>query len=112
MADCTTYLLTVGDLSGGQSIARALRKSYNLPPTGEGSAFYEFFLPEPDATGLPKRADLNATKEIKQTFRDGLDAIGQLMSEEERLAVIEEARYAFVLNIGVRSRLLPAADLR
>lgn len=94
--------LPVGDLSGGQSIAKSLRKAYSLPDTGEGSAFYEFFLPDTqDANGLPRRAGPIETKQIKTWFRRGLDAAGQDMTELERLKVIDEAVYAFKLNMGV-----------
>lgn len=94
--------MTVGDLSGGQAIARALRKAYSLPESGEGSAFYEFYLPDTvSSNGLPERADLNETKRIKEWFRDGLDRAGEMMTEEERLRVLKEARDAFVYNIGV-----------
>lgn len=99
-----TPSLTVGDLSGGQAIARSIRKAYSLPESGEGSAFYEFYLPNTtSSTGLPERADLNETKKIKEWFRAGLDAAGELMTEEERLRLLKEAKDAFVWNIGVRS---------
>jgi heme oxygenase len=52
---------------------------------------------------LPERADLNATKAIKVWFREGLDKAGDMMSEEQRLQVVEEARQAFIYNIGVFS---------
>ena len=95
----------MGDLSGGQTIARTIRKTYRLPDTGEGSSFYEFFLPaaSDSKTGLPTPAGPTETKDIKAWFRRGLDAAGERMTESERTAVIREARYAFELNIGVFS---------
>ncbi|ORY81224.1 hypothetical protein BCR35DRAFT_265876 [Leucosporidium creatinivorum] len=102
------YVRYLGDLSGGQAIARALRKSYSLPDSGEGSAFYEFYLPDTvSSNGLPERADLNETKRIKEWFREGLDRAGELMTEEERLRVLKEARDAFTYNIGVSGHLSP-----
>lgn len=101
----------VGDLSGGQAIARSLRKGYSLPESGEGSSFYEFFLPASSqfstaaaaATkdGLPQRATLAETKLIKEWFRAGLDTAGNNMNEEQRLRVLAEAKEAFKLNMRV-----------
>ncbi|KAL8292421.1 hypothetical protein RQP46_001033 [Phenoliferia psychrophenolica] len=97
------YVRYLGDLSGGQTIARTIRKTYRLPDSGEGSSFYEFFVPATagSTTGLPTPAGPTETKEIKAWFRRGLDAAGERMTEQERAAVIREARYAFELNIGV-----------
>lgn len=105
--------MAVGDLSGGQSIARSLRKAYNLPDTGEGSSFYEFLISpgspfSMDAEGLnslPHRASLAETKLIKKWFREGLDTAGAQMSELQRLKVLEEAKAAFMLNMRVCSCL-------
>lgn len=97
------FFFEVGDLSGGQTIARTIRRSYNLPATHEGSAFYEFYLPPTpgSTTGLPTAAGTNEVKEIKTWFRDGLDRAGEAMSEDERTAVLREARHAFELNIDL-----------
>jgi heme oxygenase len=56
---------------------------------------------------LPERAGPNETKQIKSWFREGLDAAGERMTEEERVAVIAEAKDAFKLNIGVCPSLCP-----
>ena len=36
------YTRYLGDLSGGQQLARVARKAYNLEKGGAGTAFYEF----------------------------------------------------------------------
>ncbi|KAM0752072.1 heme oxygenase-like protein [Meredithblackwellia eburnea MCA 4105] len=97
-----SYVRYLGDLSGGQSIARIIRKNYHLPATGEGSQFYEFYLPTSTTpTGLPISATLNETKEIKNWFRAGLDEAGERMTEQQRQNVVDEARRAFELNINL-----------
>ncbi|KAI5480085.1 hypothetical protein MNV49_001745 [Pseudohyphozyma bogoriensis] len=114
------YVRYLGDLSGGQTVARNLRKSYDLPSTGEGTAFYEFFLPADSpyrpssstatTTGLPVPANVNEVKAIKNWFREGLDEIGKILTEEERQGVIDEARWAFEMNIGVFLELQAMLD--
>ncbi|KAK4702711.1 hypothetical protein P7C70_g3510, partial [Phenoliferia sp. Uapishka_3] len=94
------YVRYLGDLSGGQTIARTIRRTYSLPSTGEGSSFYEFYLPS-STLGLPTPAGPKETQEIKAWFRKGLDEAGENMSEGEIAAVVKEARYAFELNIEV-----------
>ena len=100
----------MGDLSGGQQIARTLRRAYALPPTGEGGAFYEFYLPPPSAShsslptsssAQPERAGGAETKAIKAWLREGLDEAGRQMTAVQRDEVVEEAKRAFELNVGV-----------
>jgi heme oxygenase len=110
--------MTVGDLSGGQVIAKTIRKAYALPSTGEGSAFYEFYLPPPSlstpasddrstvptsSSTIPQRAGPTETKAIKTWLKAGIDEAGRRMTEDERLEVLEEARRAFQLNIDIFS---------
>ncbi|KAK4047114.1 hypothetical protein OIO90_006317 [Microbotryomycetes sp. JL221] len=98
------YVRYLGDLSGGQTIAKSLRKAYHLPESGEGSAFYEFFVPSRDGervSGLPRRATAHELKQVKARFREGLDKAGQSMTPEVRQRVIDEALYAFKLNMRI-----------
>ena len=87
----------MGDLSGGQSIQRSVRKAYALPSTGEGASFYEFI--PIDSKEVNKFANLDEAKQLKNWFREGLDKAGELMSEMERENVLEEAKSAFVYNM-------------
>lgn len=91
------FTATVGDLSGGQSIQRSVRKAYALPPTGEGASFYEFI--PINSNTVNTFANLDEAKQLKNWFRDGLDKAGELMSEGERKNVLEEAKAAFVFNM-------------
>lgn len=78
------YVRYLGDLSGGQHIARVIQKHFALE--GSGLAFYDFAeLGDPDA--------------FKQAYRASLDAAG--FSPESRAAVIEEALAAYDLNTRV-----------
>ncbi|KAM0790403.1 hypothetical protein ACM66B_003285 [Microbotryomycetes sp. NB124-2] len=98
-----SYVRYLGDLSGGQSIAKSIRKAYELPDSGEGSAFYEFFMPGVNGEngGLPRRATQHELKQVKTRFRAGLDAAGKDMTAAQRQRVIDEALYAFKLNMGI-----------
>lgn len=99
-------------------IAKTIRKAYSLPSTGEGSAFYEFYLPPPSlfapsiddrftvptsSSTIPQRAGPIETKAIKTWLKAGIDEAGRRMTEHERLEVLEEARLAFQLNIDIFS---------
>eukprot|EP00928_Gymnodinium_smaydae_P021846 TRINITY_DN18551_c0_g1_i1.p1 TRINITY_DN18551_c0_g1~~TRINITY_DN18551_c0_g1_i1.p1 ORF type:complete len:538 (+),score=126.76 TRINITY_DN18551_c0_g1_i1:66-1616(+) len=81
------YTRYLGDLSGGQILARAASKAYNLPE-GEGTAFYRF-----DQVGSTP-ADI---KSFKKAYRSSLDALG--LSATEADAMVAEANDAFLLNI-------------
>lgn len=114
-ADPTCTAFSVGDLSGGQAIQRSVRKAYALPTTGEGASFYEFI--PLDAKAVDHFANLDEAKKLKHWFRDGLNKAGELMSEEERESVLEEAKSAFVFNMRLfesfetRVNVLDAASL-
>jgi heme oxygenase len=83
------YTRYLGDLSGGQMIARVVRKAF-ANTGGEGVAFYEF-------PGIP---DIAA---FKTRYRDGLDAMP--LAEGEAARLVEEANRAFDLNVGLFSEL-------
>lgn len=76
------YTRYMGDLSGGQILARCARKALNLPETGEGGSFYEF-------PGI-------CPKNFKNMYRSKLD---ELPYEHEML--VSEANVAFALNIRI-----------
>jgi heme oxygenase len=84
------YNRYLGDLSGGQYVARALSKAYGLPLGGPGLLFYRF-------DELP---DLGATKE---SYRAELDAAG--WNDDEQAEFIDEVKIAYRLNVEVLEAL-------
>jgi heme oxygenase len=86
-----SYVRTLGDLSGGQTLARVLSRTLKLPPAALGS--YAF-------PGVP---DLAAAK---AGYRAALDAAGARLAAPE--LVLREARVAFRLNIAVSEAVLAA----
>ena len=78
------YVRTMGDLSGGQVVARRLMQTLQMPP--EALHFYAF----------PDVPDLAAAK---SGYRAALDAAGMLVPQPE--AVLREAQIAFRLNIAL-----------
>ena len=88
IAQQTPYLLVahhytryMGDLSGGQILASITKKALNL--TTEGLKFYEFDIPN--------------MKEYKDKYRQTLNDLP--MSSEQIDMLIDEANYAFKLNM-------------
>lgn len=75
------YTRYMGDLSGGQILSNITQKSLNL--TTEGLKFYEFDIPN--------------MKEYKDKYRQTLDSLP--MSEVQIDMLIDEANYAFKLNM-------------
>lgn len=80
------YTRYLGDLSGGQYIARRVAKQHEL--TGDGVAFYDF-------------ASLGSLDEFKNQYRSELDRLGEQLSEEERARMLEEVRKAYHFNTSV-----------
>ncbi|WP_432968642.1 heme oxygenase (biliverdin-producing) [Dactylosporangium sp. CA-233914] len=76
------YTRYLGDLSGGQHIAAAVRRHYATAATG----FYVF-----DAIGSPAA--------FKARYREALDSAA--WSDEERRRVLDEVLVAYQLNIDV-----------
>lgn len=85
------YVRYLGDLSGGQLVARRVAETYGL--TGDGLAFYRF-------DGI---ADAKA---YKVAYRKRLAALP--FGEEELSALVAEAQLAFRLNAAVFSDLATA----
>lgn len=77
------YTRYLGDLSGGQAVGAILNRAFELD--GQGLAFYDF-------------AEIGKNKPYKDVYREKLDAIGETLSAEDRLRVVDEVRNAFTLN--------------
>ncbi|MGC5615076.1 heme oxygenase (biliverdin-producing) [Georgenia sp. Z1491] len=89
IADAATYLAHaytryLGDLSGGQAIARMLQRHYGM--TADDLTFYTF-------TGIEK------VKPFKDRYRALIDDAA--FASEQRDRVVEEAKVAFDLNAAV-----------
>ncbi|KAF9027165.1 heme oxygenase (decycling) 1 [Podila verticillata] len=80
-----SYVRYLGDLSGGQILAKKLQK-YNDLPQGKGVAFYTFDLIE-DKDGF------------KDQFRKRLNQVE--VDEETHKQIVEESCQAFIRNIDV-----------
>ena len=82
------YVRYLGDLSGGQLIARTLTEKYGLGRDGTG--FYRF-----EQIGDPRA--------YRTAYRERLDALD--LPEEQLAVVLAEARLAFGLNSAVFTEL-------
>ncbi|NLA35124.1 MAG: biliverdin-producing heme oxygenase [Actinobacteria bacterium] len=83
------YTRYMGDLSGGQMIARLAWKLYDISPE-RGAEFYHF-------------ADIESPKAFREDYRDALDALP--LDEEERLAMVAEVKAAYRLNTDMLANL-------
>jgi len=81
------YTRYLGDLSGGQILARTAVKTYTLS-TGEGISFYNF---EQIGTSASQ------VKAFKREYRSSLDALQ--LSTLQADALVEEANVAFLMNM-------------
>ncbi|HUN91891.1 MAG TPA: biliverdin-producing heme oxygenase [Burkholderiaceae bacterium] len=77
------YVRYLGDLNGGQLVARIVAKHYEMQAGAGGVRFYDFGSREVATT-------------LRNRFRAGLDAIDLRPDDTER--VVEEARLAFLLH--------------
>ncbi|KAK9764471.1 hypothetical protein K7432_007988 [Basidiobolus ranarum] len=84
-----SYTRYLGDLSGGQILAKKIQKSLNLPETA-GTHFYQF----------PRINDMN---DFKNFYRERLNAI--TVDQKTKEALVAEAGRAFELNISIFSEL-------
>ena len=85
------YTRYMGDLSGGQILAKCAKKALGLPETGEGSSFYVF--PEIKEGGV----------KFKKEYRKRLDCIP--LTPQEMDVIVGEANVAFVLNMRMFEEL-------
>lgn len=85
------YTRYLGDLAGGQAIARVLRQHFELDAgSSEGTAFYDFpRVPRP--------------KPYRDAYRARIDALD--LTAAERAAIVEEVRTAFRLNRALFAEL-------
>jgi heme oxygenase (biliverdin-producing, ferredoxin) len=79
----------LGDLSGGQHIARIVRRALALDG-GPGTAFYEF----------PGLGDLDAFKDV---YRAALDALP--VDDAGAARIVAEARWAFAAHAALFDEL-------
>ncbi|MCK2199370.1 biliverdin-producing heme oxygenase [Corynebacterium callunae] len=82
------YVRYLGDLSGGQVIARLVNREYGIPD--EALNFYNF-------------EEIGKIKPYKDNYRAQLDALD--LQEAERAAMADEAALAFKLNQQVFAAL-------
>lgn len=80
------YTRYLGDLSGGQMIAKRVKKQFGYEHAGV--SFYDF----------TKLGDLAA---FKQSYREVLDALGESLDEAERQRMIDEVRASYKFNTQV-----------
>jgi len=80
------YTRYLGDLSGGQMIAKRVKKQFGFERPG--IAFYDF-------------TELGDIAEFKQAYRVVLDSLGTDLDEAERQRMIDEVRAAYRYNTEV-----------
>jgi hypothetical protein len=81
------YTRYLGDLSGGQILARTAVKTYGLP-AGKGVSFYNF-----EEVGT----SVSQVKAFKREYRASMDALQFSVSQAD--ALVEEANVAFLMNM-------------
>ncbi|KAF8630923.1 hypothetical protein AX17_005280 [Amanita inopinata Kibby_2008] len=101
-----SYVRYLGDLSGGQSIRYTLAKAYNLDASsGLGLSFYAF-----KELRSSKLANQGEMKRIKEWFRDGLNAAGNLGIDVKQSA-LSETKLAFDLNANLLKSILVPSEV-
>ena len=80
------YTRYLGDLSGGQMIAKRVKRQHGFERAG--AAFYDF-------------TELGDIAEFKQRYRAVLDELGEGLDELERQRMIDEVRAAYRFNTEV-----------
>jgi len=82
------YTRYLGDLSGGQILAKAAVKAYGLPEGNCGIKFYQF-----EKVGTTAQD----SKVFKKMYRSSLDALQ--LSAQDADALVKEANTAFIMNM-------------
>lgn len=90
------YTRYLGDLSGGQFIAKRVARQHGFEK--EGIAFYDF-------------TELGSPSRFKERYRDELDRLGEQLGEEERARMLDEVRKAYHFNTAVFLDLGRAKEL-
>ena len=80
------YTRYLGDLSGGQMIAKLVAKQHDL--ASEGIAFYDF-------------TALGTIAAFKNDYRAALDRLGAELDDAERTRMLDEVRAAYGFNTAV-----------
>lgn len=80
------YTRYLGDLSGGQAIARHVSRQFGFE--GAGVAFYDF-------------AGLGDLKAFKDSYRRVLDVYGEGLDNDEQARMLDEVRLAYRFNTEV-----------
>ena len=80
------YTRYLGDLSGGQIIAKRVARQHEL--AREGIAFYDF-------------TELGSIPAFKEGYREALDRFGATLDEAEQQRMLDEARTAYHFNTAV-----------
>lgn len=80
------YTRYLGDVSGGQMVAKRVARQHGLG--SEGLSFYDFEV-------------LGSLTEFKDRYRAALDRLGEQLSDEEQERMLDEVRAAYHFNTGV-----------
>lgn len=80
------YTRYLGDLSGGQMIAKRVARQHGLDAAG--IAFYDF-------------TELGSPSHFKTEYRAALDTLGQSLGEDDRARMLDEVRAAYGFNTAV-----------
>lgn len=91
------YTRYLGDLSGGQMIAKRVKKQFGFEHAG--IAFYDF-------------TELGDLGEFKQAYRGVLDLLGESLDEAERERMVAEVRAAYRFNSDVFVDMKQANEAR
>ena len=89
------YTRYLGDLSGGQMIAKRVAKQHGLDH--DGIAFYDF-------------EALGSLADFKTEYRASLDALGAGLDADEQARMLDEVRAAYAFNTAVFRDLGKARD--
>ena len=81
------YTRYLGDLSGGQMIAKRVSKQHGFTE-GHGVEFYNF-------------ASIGSLADFKNRYREALDHLGGMLDDAEQARVLEEVRRAYGYNTSV-----------